>query len=78
MRTKQPGNEAASLVPCPCGEDAVWYRPAPRAEDAPEHAACLLADADFADNYCDDCFPLAVPPKERATWKRLGDEPGGG
>lgn len=62
------------LVPCPCGGDAVWYRQAARPERAPEHAVCLLTDDDFADNYCDECFPLAVPADERPSWRRLDEE----
>ena len=61
------------LVECPCGADAVWYKPRPRPEDAPEHAVCLLTDDEFADNYCEACFPQAVPPAERGAWKRIED-----
>ncbi len=64
-------DKPVTLVPCPCGEDAVWYRKTMAPEKAPEHAACFLTDADFADNYCDDCFPQAVPEAERADWNRL-------
>lgn len=62
------------LVPCPCGEDAVWYKIATAPEDAPESAVCLLMDDDFADNYCEDCFPLAVPEAERKGWRRIDTE----
>jgi hypothetical protein len=44
-------------------------------EQAPESAVCFLGDADFADNYCDDCFPQAVPEAERRAWRRLAAEP---
>ena len=59
------------LAPCPCGAAATWQKAAMEPEKAPEHAVCLLTDEDFRDNYCDACFGQAVPPNERAGWKRL-------
>lgn len=70
----EPVAKPVRLVPCPCGEDAVWYRAAARPEDAPEGAVCFLTDADFADNYCDECFPLAVPTGERRFWTRITED----
>lgn len=64
-------NDRLVLVPCPCGEDARWYRARPTPENAPENAVCFLSDADFADNYCDACFVLAVPAADRPDWMRL-------
>lgn len=66
-----PAATGPVLAPCPCGEDAVWHRARMMPEMAPEHAVCFLTDADFADNYCDKCFVLAVPRAERAGWERL-------
>jgi len=60
-------------TPCPCGRAAVWHK-TPRPEDAPEHAVCLLMDGDFADSYCDACFPQSVPARERSLWKRNDTE----
>ena len=64
---KQP----VQLVPCPCGEDAVWYQARSTPETAPEHTSCFLTDADFADNYCDACFVQAVPNAQWPRWERL-------
>ncbi len=63
-----------AVTPCPCGRPAVWHRTPPRPEDAPEHAVCLLTDDDFADSYCDDCFPNKVSLRERPRWKRLNSK----
>lgn len=60
-----------ALAPCPCGEDALWYRARPTPENAPENAVCFLMDADFADNYCEACFVLAVPAADRPNWTCL-------
>lgn len=62
-----------NIVPCPCGADAVWYRAQTSPERVPEEAVCFLTDADFTDNYCEDCFPQAVPPSNRPQWKRIDD-----
>lgn len=63
-----------ALPLCACGRPAIWEREPPRPEDAPEHAVCLLSDAEFADPYCDACFPKNVPPHERFLWRRILDE----
>jgi len=64
-------DERTVLVPCPCGEEAVWYKARATPEKAPEHAVCFLTDGDFADNYCEACFALAAPATERAGWEQL-------
>lgn len=48
------------ILPCPCGENAVWYRDT----DTP-------TDTDRPPNLCEGCFPLAVPEAERDDWRRV-------
>src|SRR5688572_23714554 len=73
---KRGGGQNMELVPCPCGEEAVWYKVATHPEKAPEHAVCFLMDEVFADNYCDECFVQAVPRAEWRDWERLERSPG--
>jgi hypothetical protein len=56
---------------CSCGARAVWRHARPTPENAPEHVACFLTDADFADDYCASCFARAVSAAEQPAWTRL-------
>jgi hypothetical protein len=59
------------LAPCPCGEDAVWYRVTPPETPRAGRALAPVNAAESGDNLCDACFPLAIPPEGRAGWARL-------
>jgi hypothetical protein len=59
------------LAPCPCGEDAVWYRVKPPESPRAGRALAPLNADESGENLCDACFPLAVPPDRRSGWARL-------
>jgi hypothetical protein len=67
-----------TLAPCPCGEDAIWYRAeepsSAAAASEPRRsvgAATYGADDEAPPNLCEGCFPHAVPPAQQVLWKRV-------
>lgn len=77
MSTENEG--PPQLTPCPCSEDAVWYRVVlfprwnPHGEPAGQAVTVMSAD-DFYEDLCDACFRQAIPPDDRDGWKRLATE----
>ena len=62
-----------TLSPCPCGEEAIYYRVAIRPADATGRgkAVSAMTPGDFHENLCADCFRDAFGVDEPAEWVRL-------
>ena len=74
-REERAQAQAPSLSPCPCGNDAVWYRSkaAPAAQERGRAVSNITADA-INENLCDGCFRGLIPEDKREEWTRLETE----
>ena len=61
------------LTPCPCGEDAVWYRVvlAPDLTPGRGKAVSAMKANDFYEDLCDECFRAAFGADERDGWVHI-------
>lgn len=66
-------DEHPLLTPCPCGEDAVWYRVVmvPNLTPGRGKPISAMVANDFYEDLCDKCFRAAFGVDEQAGWVRL-------
>lgn len=66
---------AERLSPCPCGNDAVWYRTRQAVPTMERGRAVSDITADsINENLCDGCFRGLIPEEKRDQWTRLETE----
>lgn len=66
-------DEHPDLMPCPCGEDTVWYRVVMVADLTPGRgkAVSAMVANDFYEDLCDECFKAAFGADDMDGWVQI-------
>lgn len=76
---EEKGIAPTALAPCPCGDEAEWYRPdrneAQSGEKGEGGLGPAVATMDVGNlSLCHACFLSAIPPTAREGWVRVSRE----